>query len=203
MWDEATINLFLQVAKPSPFHEFYQLAIHTGMRRSEIAGLMWSEVDLEAGTVTVVRTLQRVDGRGLVEGEPKANRSWRTLELSPMTIDIFHRIRGRQMAARVHAGPLWEETGFVFTQANGRRIDPTKVSRDFAAIVRDNRLPHLTLHGLRHAFATLLLISGVRSKVVSEMLGHASVAITLDTYSHLVPGLQGQAARVIDERLGA
>ena len=171
------------------------------MRRSEVGGLKWSAVDLEEGSVSVLRTLQRVEGQGLVEGEPKNKKSCRTLELSPKTVDIFHRIRGRQMAAKLDAGPFWEETGFVFTQANGRPIDPDHISREFAYIVRENGLPRLTLHGLRHACATPLLVSGVHPKVVSEMLGHSSVMATPDIYSHLVPGLQRQAARVIDERL--
>ena len=203
MWDESTINLFLKLAEPAVFYDWYQLAIHTGLRRSEVAGLKWSAVDLDAGTPSVLRTLQRVRRRGMVEGEPKNQKSRRTLELSPGTVDILHRVRGRQMAARIAAGPFWEETGYVFSQPNGRPIDSNNVSREFAAIVKEKGLPKLTLHGLRHAFATLLLVSGIHPKVVSEMMGHSSVMVTLDIYSHLVPGLQRQAARVIDERLWA
>ena len=94
----------------------------------------------------------------------------------------------------------WRNTGYVFTKADGRPVDPNDVSKDFSEVVRSSGLPHLTLHGLRHAHATLLLEAGINAKVVSERLGHASIAITLDIYSHVLPGIQEAAALALDAK---
>jgi integrase len=116
-------------------------------------------------------------------------------------VNLLHAIRGRQIEQRLVAGDAWQNTGYIFTQADGTPIEPDKVTQAFARIVREAGLPHLTLHGLRHAHATLLLTAGVHPKVVSERLGHSNISITMDTYSHVLPGLQEQAAIAIDQIL--
>jgi integrase len=98
---------------------------------------------------------------------------------------------------------MWQNSGYVLTQEDGRPMNPIKVSQEFTAIVRKAGLPHLSLHGLRHAFATHMLSLGVNPKVVSEWLGHSSIAVTMDTYSHVLPGLQEEAALMLEERLFA
>ena len=112
-------------------------------------------------------------------------------------------VRKKQLERRLSAGPVWNDQDFVFTQANGRPLHPDKVSNEFHRIVEGSKLPHLTLHGLRHAHATLMLAKGVHPKVVSERLGHSNVSITLDVYSHLLPGLQEAAAQAVDDTLSA
>jgi len=92
-------------------------------------------------------------------------------------------------------------TGYVFTQANGKPVDPDAITKDFADVIKTAGLPHLTVHGLRHAHATMLLESGINPKVVSERLGHATIATTMDVYSHVLPGLQEAAALALDEKL--
>ena len=201
MWDAATINNFLETARGSKFHAFFHLAILTGMRRSELAGLHWNNVDLVSGHLSVVSTLQRVIGKGLIEGQPKTARSRRSIALSPTAVNLLHVIRGRQIEQQLSAGDLWRNLGYVFTQADGTPIDPDEVTKEFAKIVRGAGLPHLSFHGLRHAHATLLLTAGVHPKVVSERLGHSNIAVTMDTYSHVLPGLQEAAALAIDESL--
>lgn len=116
-------------------------------------------------------------------------------------MNLLHSIRGRQIEQRLAAEDAWVNTGYVFTQAYGRPLYPDEVTREFTAIVRKVGLPPLTLHGLRHAHATLLLTAGVHPKIVSERLGHSNIAITLDTYSHVLPGLQEAAALAVDKRL--
>ncbi|MSQ07667.1 MAG: site-specific integrase [Dehalococcoidia bacterium] len=153
------------------------------------------------GKLSVVNTLQRITGHGLVVGPPKTARSRRSIALSPEAVNLLHAIRGRQIEQRLAAGDAWQNTGYVFTQANGTPVAPDMISKDFCAIVRTAGLPHLTFHGLRHAHATLLLTAGVHPKVVSERLGHSNIAITMDTYSHVLPGLQEAAALALDERL--
>lgn len=201
MWDVDTIQRFMEGGKESRFGDLYPLAILTGLRRSELCGLKWEHVDLMRGRLSVVRTLQRITGYGLVEGQPKTQKSRRSIALSPEAIDILHAIRNQQMAQQLEAGPVWQSTGYVFTQIDGSPLAPDMISKDFCAFVRKAGLPHLTFHGLRHAHATLLLTDGVHLKIVSERLGHSNIAITADTYSHVLPGLQEQAVLGLDQRL--
>lgn len=201
MWDAETINRFLETATASRFRDLYQLAVLTGMRRSELAGLKWESVDLVNGKLSVVRTLLRISGHGLVEGVPKTARSRRSIALWQGSIDVLHAIRGRQMENQLTAGDLWQQTGYVFTQVDGTPVDPEAISKDFCEIVRQSGLPHLTLHGLRHAHATLALSAGINPKVVSERLGHSSIAVTMDIYSHVLPGMQEAAAQAVEELL--
>ncbi len=106
--------------------------------------------------------------------------------------------RARQLQERLLAGTKWQNTGYVFTQEDGRPVDPDALTHDFQAIVRKSGLPHLTLHGLRHAHATMLLTAGIHPKVVSERLGHSNIAITMDIYSHAIPTIQELAAEALD-----
>ena len=156
---------------------------------------------MAAGRLSVVKTLQRLSGRGLVEGQPKTATSRRSISLSPNTITLLHEIRGRQITQQFDLGEVWQNTGYVFTQADGRPVDPDMISKDFPKAVNAAALPHLTLHGLRHAHATMLLEEGFNPKVVSERLGHATISTTMDVYSHVLPGLQEAAALAIDAKL--
>jgi integrase len=201
MWDVDTVRRFMDGVKESRFGDLYPLAILTGLRLSELCGLKWEHVDLVRSSLSVVRTLQRITGYGLVEGQPKTQKSRRSIALSPQAVDLLHAIRGQQMEQQLAAGPLWQNSGYVFTQIDGSPIAPDMISKDFCAFVRKAGLPHLTFHGLRHAHATLLLTAGVHLKIVSERLGHSNIAITADTYSHVLPGLQEQAVLALDQRL--
>ena len=202
MWDVPTIHSFQRASEVSRYRDFYHLAILTGMRRSELCGLKWDNVDLTRARLMVVQKLVRVYGTGLVEGHPKTESSRRSIALSKDAVELLRKIRKQQIEERLAAGPVWQDAGFVFTRPDGRPIDPDAPTHDFTAIVKRLDLPHLTLQGLRHAHATLLLTAGIHPKVVSERLGHSNIAITMDTYSHVMPGLQEAAARAIDERLG-
>ena len=153
------------------------------------------------GSTLVIRTLQRIYGKGLDIGQPKTPRSRRSISLSQSTGSLLQSVRTRQIEQRLAAGPAWHDTGFVFTKPDGRPTDPDTLSHDFQKIVRATGLPHLTLHGLRHAHATFLLQKGTHAKIVSERLGHSSISVTMDTYSHVLPDMQEAAARAIDEVL--
>jgi integrase len=201
MWDVDTIHQFLEAAGASRYRDFYHLALLTGARRSELAGLQWPSVDLVIGRLAVVKTLQWITGKGLAEGQPKTDKSRRSIALSPEAVALLHEIRGRQIGQQVEVAEAWQNTGYVFTRADGRPVDPNDVSKDFSEVVKSSGLPPLTLHGLRHAHATLLLEAGINVKVVSERLGHASIAITLDIYSHVLPGIQEAAALALDAKL--
>ena len=160
-WDSETIHTFLQASKASPYLDLYNLAVLTGMRRAELCGLAWRVVDLERGKLSVVKTLQRISGHGLWEGQPKTGKSRRSIALSVSAVKLLKNARNKQIEQRLAAGPAWTDSGYVFAHADGRPIDSDRVSKDFARIVRVAGLPHMTLHGLRHAHATLLLTAGV------------------------------------------
>ena len=197
MWDIPTIHRFLDLCPHSRFGDFYNFAVLTGLRRSEICGLKWKVVDLPTMRLSVVTTLQRIKGHGLVEGTPKTIRSRRSVAVAPETVDLLHGVRGRQIEQSLEYGPLWENTGYVFTQVDGSPIIPDRATQAFAHLVRKHRLPHLTLHGLRHANATLAMTAGINPKVVSETLGHSTIALTLDLYSHVTPNMQVEAAQAV------
>ena len=201
MWDVPIIHTFLEAAKDSPYGDLYHLAILTGMRRGELVGLRWEYVNIDERWLSVASTFQRINGRGIVIGGPKTNSSRRTIALSGDAIDLLKDTRTRQLERRLAVGPLWQDNGYVFSQADGKPLHPDKVTNAFTKIVRDSGLPHLTLKGLRHAHATLLLAAGVHPKIVSERLGHSNISITMDIYSHVMPGMQEAAAQAIDERL--
>ena len=201
MWNVSEINQFLDATPHNHFFPVYHLAVLTGLRRSEIFGLKWDAVDLTGTTLRVVRTLQRITGHGLVEGQPKTDRSRRSIALSPAAVALLHGVRGTQMEHKLDYGDLWSNTGFVFTQLDGSPIDPDRVSKEFPKLVRAEGLPHLTFHGLRHAHATLALSAGVNPKIVSERLGHSSISVTMDIYSHVLPGMQEEAALAVEQLL--
>jgi integrase len=192
---------FLDTTRDHPQHALYVVALTTGMRQCELLGLRWADVDLDAGRLRVCRALQR--GNPPMFTEPKTPRSHRTILLSQRAVAALRSHRTRQLAHRLRVASQWEDYDLVFPNAYGRPQSPRKVLRVFQTALRHTGLPVLRFHDLRHTAATLLLTQGVHPKVVSEMLGHASIALTLDTYSHLVPVLHEQAAGAMDRMLGA
>jgi integrase len=197
MWDVPTIHRFLEESQGTRFAHVFDFAISTGMRRSEICGLRWDAVHLDSGRLEVKATLQRLRGHGLVTGTPKTERSCRNIALAPETVELLRDVRGAQILAKMELGPLWQDTGFVFTHPNGTPLIPDQITQEFAAVIKRFDVPHLTFHGLRHAFATMGMQAGINPKVVSEALGHSSVAITLDLYSHVLPNMQDELASAV------
>lgn len=167
------------------------------MRRGEVLGLRWSDVDLDAGQVAVVQTLTSVNGHAVI-GPTKTVRSRRTVYLDEHTVNTLREQRARQREERLVAGPAWDATSdLVFRDEIGRPTHPDWFSREFARVVSASGAPPIRLHDLRHTFATLALKAGVHPKVVSERLGHATVGITLDLYSHVTPAIARDAADVV------
>ena len=201
MWDLSTIRRFLSLADASRFPYPYRFAVLTGLRRSELVGLQWNQVDIPHGTLRVSRALHRITGHGLVEASTKTKRSRRSLELGSEALAVLQNVRLLQVEQKAIAGDFWQDTGYVFAQEDGTPIPGDKLTWGFSQIVKKNGLPHMTFHGLRHAYATLALTGGVSLKVVSESLGHSSIAITADIYSHLLPGIQRAAAEVVEDQL--
>jgi integrase len=174
------------------------IAISTGMRRGEILALRWSDVSSDLGLAHVRRTLQPTND-GLVFERPKTRRSARTVALPEFLRPYLTRQRTDQTRRRERAGPSWREYGLVIDRGDGSPLNPDTLSSRWGVFLSRAGLPHVRFHDLRHAHATLMLAQGVHPKVVSERLGHASISITLDTYSHVLPAMQAEAARAFDE----
>jgi len=178
------------------------LALGTGLRRGEVLGLRWSDIDMERRTLTVAQSLEQTKA-GLRFKTPKTRRSRRTIALSPSLIEVIQAHRAQQAADRLALGMGRDQNGLVFTRIDGDPIQPDSVTKMFARIAERAKIRPITFHGLRHTDATDLLRAGVHPKIASERLGHASIAITMDTYSHAIPGLQEDAAQRIDAALRA
>jgi len=184
----------LQAAEQARNSARWTVALAVGLRQSETLGLRWSDIDLDVGTLTVRRGLHRVAGKGLVYEEPKAERSRRTLALPAPLVMALRRHRGVQLEERQAAGSLWEEHDLVFAQVNGRPLDKRSDWEGWKALLTRAGVREVRLHDGRHTAATLLLSEGVHPRVVMELLGHAQMRTTTDTYSHVMPALAKEAA---------
>lgn len=200
---QAQVAVFLEATRDHPSYALYVLAITTGMRQGELFGLKWADIQLDEGKLVIRRALQRQNEAGLVFIEPKTPRSRRTILLSQRAIDALREHRGRQLRKRLMLEAEWNDTDIVFCNDTGRPLDPGWQRQVFQQALKRTGLPVIRFHDLRHTAATLLLSQDVHPKVVSEMLGHATISLTLDTYSHLVPAMHAQAAAAMDVLLGA
>ena len=178
------------------------IAIATGMRRGEILALRWHDLDPERTIAHVQRSLQPTK-HGLVFEQPKTARSRRAVAL-PAFLKPYLRSQERdQTSRRDRHGDAWTELDLIIDRGDGNPINPDTLSAGWARHLRRHKLPRVRFHDLRHAHATLMLTKGVHPKIVSERLGHASIGITLDTYSHVLPSLQHEAAAAFDELFSA
>jgi len=193
----------LQAATETHLYALVYLALATGARQGELLALRWEDVDLERGSIQIVRTARRVPGKGVVYRSPKTHRSLRPVALSPDTVRVLRHHRRSQAENRLLLGPAYTDNGLVFASPTGQPPDDSNLRRTFARLVADAGLTRLRFHDLRHTAATLMLRAGIHPKVVSERLGHATVGLTLDTYSHVLPDLQRDAADLMDQVLRA
>jgi integrase len=195
------VNALLEGVRANRLEALYVLAVTTGMRQGELLGLKWEDVDLNKCVVRIRHTLTRTGSR-LRLGEPKTKKSRRTIQLTGRALEALRAHRKRQLEERmVHAG-LWEENDLVFATQVGTFINPSNLRRrSFKPLLEKANLPPIRFHDLRHTAATLLLIQGVHPKYVQELLGHATISITLDTYSHILPSMGDQTARAMEAAL--
>jgi integrase len=176
------------------------LAATTGMRRGEVFGLRWRDVDLDANLVRVTGSLQRVGGKLRVV-EPKSARGRRTVSLPATVVEVLRAHRKDQAERRLLLGEGWTDSDLVVERGDGQPRDPDTITHYFADIATKVKVPGVRFHDLRHAYATSLLRGGVHPKIVSEALGHASTAFTMDVYSHVLPSMQEEAAAAIAKAL--
>ena len=197
--DEA--RALLEAACGDRFKALYVLAITTGLRRGELLGLRWRDADLEHGVLRVGRALVREGGRYRL-GETKTKRGHRSIRLASQAVSALGSHRKRQLKERMKVAGLYEDHDLIFATQKGTPLNPENlVKRSFKPLLKRAGLPEIRFHDLRHTCATLLLGCGVHPKLVQELLGHATIAMTLDTYSHFLPSMGDQTARAMEETL--
>jgi integrase len=197
--DEA--RRLLEFAHGDRLEALYVLAVHTGARQGELLGLKWEDVDLEGGVIRIRRTITRNKGR-LLLGAPKTKGSRRTVRLTETAAESLKEHLERQLTEIERLGDLYQDQGLVFTTQVGTLINPTNLrKRSFAPLLECAGLATIRIHDLRHTCATLLLSRNVHPKYVQELLGHATVAMTLDTYSHVLPGMGHQITAAMESAL--
>jgi integrase len=197
-WSADEVHRFLHATLHDRLYALWVLELATGMRRGELAGLRWTDVDLEAGRLAVRRSRVSV-GYRVHEGEPKTRAGRRTISIDRRVAGVLASHRRRQLEERLAWGEAWLNTGYVFTAENGEPIHPERITVLFHEFTDEAGLPRIRFHDLRHTSATLALAAGIHPKIVSERLGHTNIAITLDLYSHVTPSLQAEAADKLGE----
>jgi integrase len=191
----------LDAAAEDRLEALYVLAVHTGMRQGEMLALRWQDVDIENAVLSVRRTLTRKGGK-IAFGEPKTKKSRRSIRLTPQAVDALRAHLERQLRDMEILGDHYQDQGLIFTTDTGAPINPSNLrQRSFTPLLKRAGLPHMRFHDLRHTCATLLLSRGVHPKFVQELLGHATIAITLDTYSHVMPSMGDATAKAMEDAL--
>jgi integrase len=193
VWTPAELTCFLRSIVGNRNKALFRLMAMTGMRRSEVVGLRWSDVNARSGSLTVAQAATVIDGTEVVD-VPKTRRSRRVIDLDTETAAVLHRHRNEQRELLLRLGVTATASDRAFTNEVGDPIRPASIGQAFGRLIEAAGVPRIRLHDLRHTHASHLLMAGVNVKVVSERLGHASVSFTLDTYGHVMPGQQAQAA---------
>ena len=188
-WDEDDVARFLEAAKDSPYYALFYTALFTGMRRSELLALRWCDVDFIFSQVSVSRSLHQLRDGSYVFTQPKSAKSRRTIALSPSANITLKEHKDKQGVQRSLLGISLKDDDLIFSTVERKPLRPNTVSRAWTIMAARSGLKVIRLHDARHTHASLMLKQGVHPKIVQERLGHATIAVTLDTYSHVAPGL--------------
>jgi integrase len=198
-FDEEQLRTFLEAARETPYYTLFYTSLFTGLRRSELLGLRWEDVDLDLGGISVNRGLHQVGGKTFFRA-PKSSKGRRQVALPPSVCLLLRQHCNSEEAQRTQLGfPQMRRGDLVFARADGTPIPPDILTHAWRKLARKLGFHGIRLHDARHTHATLLLKQGVHPKIVQERLGHATIATTLDTYSHVLPGPQEVAALRFDD----
>jgi integrase len=193
---------FLQAAQEHRLKALFVLALATGMRKGEIAGLKWQDISMTYGTLHVRRTISYINKIGIIESEPKTEQGRRSIVLPAFAMEALKEHRLLQLEEQLRAGELWQDHDLVFSTATGDYINPTStLLKIFKTILKKAGLPDMRFHDLRHSAATLLLSMGVHAKVIQELLGHSQISITMNIYGHVLPSMQQDAMEKMNSLL--
>ncbi|MCI2253435.1 site-specific integrase [Domibacillus sp. PGB-M46] len=199
VWDTEEVKLFLKFAKESRYYIAFHLAVTTGMRQGELLGLRWKDVDLDRGTIHLRQTLSH-DGKDFIEGAKTAS-SIRSITLLTQTVASLKKHKAKIMREKLKAGTDYTDYDLVICTCYGTVLSPRNLLRTFKALSKKAKVPEIRFHDLRHTHATSLLLEGINPKIVAERLGHSKVSVTLDTYSHVLPNMQKEAAEKLNKTL--
>ena len=195
VWDKESRTKFFQAIEEQKYSDLLRFTMATGLRRGEVCGLRWEYVDFIGHQIHVYKKIIRISGIGLVKSEPKTEKSKRTVIMSPFLEELLRKVQGTQIGQKDYLEDAWVNSGHVFTQEDGRAIDPDLITKAFKKMVKEVGVPHLTPHGLRHQYATATREAGIEMDIISKNMGHASVAITADIYAHLASAVMEEAAK--------
>ena len=193
----AEVRTFLDSLAGDRMEPLYRVVLALGLRQGEALGLRWEDVDLDARRLRVAYALQRVGGKPTLV-EPKTDRSRRTVTLPNVVVDALRARRAAQLEERLLAGAKWRETGLVFTTTVGTPMHGPDVTKGFQAALARAGVRRVRFHDMRHTAASFLLAEGVPARVVMELLGHSTIVITMNLYSHVMPSLLDDAAAAMD-----
>ncbi len=196
------VEVLLDIAKDNPYYPVIYTAISTGLRQAELLGLRWRDIDLDYLSISVSQVLYKRGGICEFK-EPKTSHSRRRVAMTPKLALFLKKYREEREMLCLELGKCLSLDDLVFASVEGRPIDPGVLSHTFGRIARQAGLKGVRFHDLRHTFASLMLLRGAKPKVISEALGHASVAFAMDTYSHIIEGMQEDAMALLDEVLPA
>lgn len=197
--DDYQVRQLLQAAEGTRMQVLFWIAVTTGLRQGELLGLKWSDLDWQTGRVKIQRQVQRRKGKGLIFCEPKSASGRRVISLGEKTIEILREHKNNQLKERRMAGEKWKDNDLIFPSPIGTPQDCANVLKGYKKCLEKAGLPDLRFHDLRHTAATLMLQQEINPKVVQERLGHSDISLTLNTYSHVLPSMQDQAAQKMDE----
>lgn len=192
VWTADEAKRFLDAMAEDRLIALWTVALHTGLRRGELAGLRWTDIDLKSATLTVAQQRTTANHQVVIT-TPKA-KSQRQLLLAPATVAALRAHLHRQRQERLALGPAWTDSGYVFVDEAGTEYHPHRFTKMFEDAVKRAGVPRIRLHDTRHTMATLALEAGVHPKVVQEQLGHSAIAVTLDTYSHVPQAVRRDSA---------
>ncbi|MFC1893365.1 tyrosine-type recombinase/integrase [Chloroflexota bacterium] len=196
----AEAEVLLETASGNQFFPVIYMAISSGLRQAELLGLRWRDVDLDTLSTSVVQTLYKRRGECTFQ-QPKTDRSRRRVAMTPKLSLFLRDFRKEREVLYLELGGVLGLDDLVFANYEGKPLDPSMLSHEFARIVKRAGLEHVRFHDLRHTFASLALLRGAKPKVISEALGHSSVAFTMDVYSHIIEGMQSEMMALLDEVL--
>jgi len=192
----------MEAARGDEWEALWVVPLALGLRRGEVLGLKWDAIDLQNKRLQVRQALQRQKDKGLVEVEPKSRTSRRSLPLPLFVVEALKRQRKHQAEQRLAAGGDWQETGYVFTLPTGQPLPPEKVYEAWCPFLERAGVRHVRYHDLRHSCASLLFSKGCELLLVKEILGHSAISLTANTYTHLLPEGDRQAAQAMESVLG-
>lgn len=201
-FNEEQARRLLEVVSGQTLEGLITLALTTGMREGELLALRWGDINLDASSLQIRRTIQRISGHGLVESEAKTPMSRRNVTLPAFVVESLRRHRLRQLEFRVKMGDKWSKEDFVFSNRYGGYKDANQLRLEFKRLLQAADLPVIRFHDLRHSAATILLGMGVHPKIVQELLGHSNISTTMDIYSHVLPSMQKEAMGKLDTLFG-